>query len=122
MASPEQIGKLTEYCVKQRVQRVWIKDAGGASERPLDTFFSKQHVEDYLAGRALTHVSKLFANPPHGIETVAITRAFTDVAGEIGFDELQRLISSRLNVLLPDYKRRRLLRVVQLRLLRLRLP
>jgi hypothetical protein len=103
MAAPEVIDRLTDLCVKHGIPLIWIKKGEGEYPgRALNTFFQREQVEEYLIGHVRAFGSTLFREPRE-IETLAVTKAFKDLADEVGFDELQRRIDQRLRVLLPEY-------------------
>lgn len=97
MAAPEQIDVLVDYCISKGFKRVRIE----GRTRELNTFFTKEQIENYLIERVRSLVPSLFEDNHSEIETLSLAKVFNDLSEQIGYDELQRRITERLNIIFP---------------------
>ena len=103
MATSDVIDRLTDLCVKHGFPQILIRKSGEPFPgRALDTFFQRGQVEEFLFDQVKAFIPTLFRKPRE-IDTLAITAALNDLADDIGFDELQRRVTRRLNLLLPEF-------------------
>ncbi|WP_439402669.1 hypothetical protein ACNJYA_09720 [Bradyrhizobium sp. DASA03068] len=97
MVAPDVIvQRLVDLCIAYRIPLIRI---GG---KPLTTFFQREDVEKYFVGFA----RRLASNEIREFDDYEIsahTKAFSDLADEIGFDELERLIKAHLSTRMPEY-------------------
>jgi hypothetical protein len=97
------VERLVDLCIAHGIPVIWIRKEGDPLfGRPLNTFFQREQVDEYLVGLVRGFTSNLFREFAE-YETCAVTDAFSSLAGEIGFDELERLVKARLSTRMSEY-------------------